>query len=333
MEAVAGDGGCSRVTESPTFRLELDGRWSGGGSAVANNLRLAARLHPSVLGFDEGSSLSLIARNWADARLLGSGRYVLMPQNAWPWHGAAAGTRAVARRVALRTVSELSMRRALGVVRIGTAIPPRGRVLGKPLSSVLDEGFETALIRSEAEASPVSDRRTLVSIGSLTTYRGLETLAAAYRLYRQHGGELGLTIAGPGTWPDWVGDQPGLTVVSRELSRSEVLAAFRTAAAVIFPSTVEASPIGVMEAAEVARTLVVSDIPGHREACADAIWFPTHNPQNLAAAMMKIDSTGVEAGRTNPRHPYALAARHQRRLEWCQSLVERLALIPNRSST
>lgn len=290
---------------------------------MAGNLRFAAKAFPDVLGYDQRSPWTLVPRNWADLSLLRSQRCVLMPQNAWPWAGEGAGARPLARRSALRVASEVSMRSASGVIRIGETIPSIGNVLGSPLPSVLDEGFDAAWERSVETGCEGIDSGGLVSIGSFTTYRGLDSMVDAYRQYRRSGGRLGLTIAGPGSSVIRPSPSPGLVVRRGALPRPRVLKSLREARAVVFPSTVEASPVGVMEADAVARVVLASDIPGHREASARARFFSVGDATELARLFTSVDHEPTPEGPV-VGGPGLGRARADDRRRWSEGLAERL---------
>jgi glycosyltransferase involved in cell wall biosynthesis len=312
------------MPDVPPIRIVTLDRSSGGGAAVACNLALAAHRFPRVLGFDEASPWTLIPRNWANPKLLRSGRYVLMPQNAWPWSGEVSGFRPRRRRLGLRLASEVSMRRAAGIIRIGGAIPSIGRPLGDPLLHVLDEGFEVALETAWQGPSQLIRHGGFVCIGSITTYRGLDTLVQAYGLYKRGHGALPLTIAGPGPYWPRVDLPPGLTLRPGPLSRSEVLAAFRDAAAAVFPSTVETSSMSVMEAEEVGKAVIVSDIQGHRDVASCASFFQLGDAETIASLLHSAEAKLPDRVLKEPQGFASREARAHDRSMWCQHLVDRL---------
>jgi glycosyltransferase involved in cell wall biosynthesis len=293
---------------------------------------VAAGLHPELLGFgDRSSPWVLEPRNWARPAALRGRRCILMPQNAWPWAGDVAGLRPRARRCGLRLASEASLRLAAGVVRIGSSIPRVRATLGEVLPNVLDEGFEVELARSYEPASDPGFTTEMVSVGSMTTYRGIERLLAGMALYRQGGGGRSLTIAGPGTPPERARPPGGVAITPGRLERAQVIAAFRQAPIVIFPSTVEvSSPISVLEALEVASCVVLSDIPGHRDlppghAPGRLHYYDPEQPSSLARLLLALDGEVPEASAApRPRAEEAAAARARARQAWCEGLVGRL---------
>lgn len=306
------------TSDPPLFRIEVPQRQSGGGWAVTANLSLASKLHPDILGSDSRSRACLVPRNWVRVPNLRSRQYVLMPQNAWPWEGSVGGVRSLCRRLALRAASEISMNRALGVIRMGTTIPPNGRVLGDVLGNVLDEDFENVLDLASQRPSCLVDDRTFVSIGSLSAYRGLSILLSGYAEYRRRGGSFRLVIAGPSRPNFALPDTEGVTVVRSCLKRHEVLAAFHAAAAAVFPSTVEASPIGVLEANVVAQNLVLTGIPGHLDAAERGLWFDRNSWLGLADALCEVESNGRE--QKEPFDHSSPDEREANRIRWAESL-------------
>lgn len=304
------------------FGAMIDGAWSGGGRALISNLLLASEMYPEVLSCSSRETTVVVARNWAPPRRLASGEFVLMPQNAWPWSGEWRGVAAGSRRGALRAASEVSMHRARGVIRIGSAVPSIGRQLGAPLGNVLDKGFESALAQSRGHARLVSGPH-FVSIGSLTTYRGVRTLLAGYAEYKRQGGSYGLAIAGPKGRSVQLTEFDGVQWLPVALERPAVLGALRHAAGAVFPSTVEASPVTVLEADACSAEVIVSDIPGHRETCGRARVFASGQAEELAARLVEVeDRHGT--GAPEPCDPALVQRRVRMRQDWAAGLIARL---------
>ncbi len=314
---------------TPIYRLHDLGRTSGGGHAVASNLGLAARLHPNVIGSHPESKLTLVPRNWASGKLLRSRRFVLMPQNAWPWSGDVSGVEQRARRSGLRIASEVSLRRAVGVVRLGESIPAVGRVAGPVLGNPLDEGFDVALDKSMGLPGLTHDEPSLVCIGSLTPYRGLSTLFKAYRDYRLAGGSLPLVVAGPGALPRAVSRSvpPGVRVVAQPIPREIVLATLRDAAAAVFPSTVETAPLTLAEANAVSRLVLTSDIPGHSQSLVCGSKFDVGGSSSLAQHLLVAERTWQTIMPPSPASTDQVSRRADARLLWADSLVTQLLRI------
>lgn len=249
----------------------------------------------------------------------GSFRTILMPQNAWPWSGHAGHVTNYPRYFALRMLSELSMRRASGVLRIGSSIPPHGRVLNDdPLPNVLDREFENALQESR-RVGRQDWRETFVLAGSLAPYRNariaLEALSHLEGSVRVH-----LTDDPSRNVPP---APRNVNVSVAHLSRPSLLYAMREAPAVIFPSLVEASPVALLEAQAVGARIVVSSIPGHCDVvCSESsvTWFPATDVGTLTRALKTAKESTV--GRTLLSTP---EGRTEARHDWLHRLMDGIA--------
>ena len=168
-------------------------------------------------------------------------------------------------------------------------------------------GFEDALVRSrDLEITPAVGR--LVSIGSGHSYRNVCNLLKGFRTYRAAGGRLDLWVAGP---PGSARGQrateraaagiSGVTVTWRSLSRAECLAALGSAAAVILPSRVEASPLAALEAVVANENVVLSDIIGHREILGEfgkvspSAFFDPTSSDDIAKSLGRAESSLVSS--------------------------------------
>ena len=299
-------------------------RTSGGGEVVLRNLRLLRRSHAELFAGEERSkSQWLIPRNWVDSAVLLRGNYVLMPQNAWPWTGQSRGLRSGFSRGLLRIASECSIGRAEGLVRIGTAIPDRGRVLGPVIPNVLDEEFEDILDSFDPQLLPENVSNTFLAVGSWTPYRNYETLLDGYALYRAAGGAWDLLIGIPGTTGFDTSRLPGVKILNK-VSRVDVIEAYLRSGAAIFPSSVEASPVSVLEASEVGIPMIVSDISGHRDLPIRALKFPATNSKFLSELMLRKE---FESQKPVQRFEYCklrACDRRKAREAWISGLAEQL---------
>jgi glycosyltransferase involved in cell wall biosynthesis len=210
---------------------------------------------------------------------------------------------------------------------MGDLIPARGAVLGAVLPNVLDEAFEAALAASNDAPSLVGDEPCFVSIGSFTTYRGIQHLVAGYAHYRALGGRIPLVIAGPGRAPRIRDDRAldGITVLERSLSRDAVLATFVRATAAIFPSTVETSgSITLLEATATCRRVLASDIPGHVAVPGATRCFANGDPTELGTLLIDAEHTWPNDAPMTPFDRTAIARRAAARHTWCDDLANRL---------
>ena len=219
------------------------------------------------------------------------------------------------------------MLRALGVIRMGDLIPAHGAILGDILPNVLDEQFESALHTATGAPSLVGDGPGFVSIGSLTTYRGIGHLITGYAHYRAMGGTVPLVIAGPGRAPRPRDPRlmDGITLIERSVPRASVLATFLRATAAVFPSSVETTAsITMLEAAATCRTLLASDIPGHRAAPGRTRFYQCDDPLDLAQQLADIERTSLQLPPMKADDPESSEQRSAARRSWCDDLANRL---------
>lgn len=324
--------------------VAIDGRWSGGGSVMVRNLHMAAALYPDVFTFDPHEpSIPLVPRNVPAGGLLRSRPYLLAPQNALPWASVTGTAGDVWLAARLRVASDVALRVAKGVLRISAAIPRRlaAGPVSAVLHNVLDEGFEhawTAGAVPAAEPLMPDAGGSLLTVGSLQSYRNLPRLIAAHQVYRREGGRLPLLIAGPPGPPGALRrikaaafDREGVTLVARPLPRPAVIRAMRQADAVILPSLVEASPLTLLEAVAVNSRVAASDLAANRDilaavdTAADECFFEPRSTASLAAAMHRLEGgTGMLALHRRLACPDLRA--HQRR-RWAEEAAEQLTWI------
>lgn len=252
--------------------LDSGGRWSGGGLAVLQNLRMLDG-SGGVLLVDSAASADwlLVPRNYAH-RSPRSGRLLLMPQNAWPWSRPRGGPRELATQLALRVASEWGYHQAHAILRIGSAIPVgHSPVKTSPvIPNVLDRGFES--IATDLSEDAAGEDGVFLAVGSFTSYRNFDAMLDGYAAYLERGGSRPLDIIGRATFPSVyrrvlarISSLSPAPRITTNASRRTVVHAMRRCYAVALPSLVEASPIAALEAAAVNRRLMLSDIPGHRD--------------------------------------------------------------------
>ena len=310
-----------------TFTLIEDGTWSGGGSSLLRNVSYAVERHSEFFG-DGG--MPIIFRNVVSLAML-KHPFVYIPQNAWAWHGPARYSE-ISRRSMLRAGSELAMKRCAGYIRIGPMIPRGPRATQRMLSNVLDSAFDDALAELDPNAESSNQ---ILAPGSLTSYRNLGALLDAFALYRADGGTCELAIVGP------TGDQRVLagieehaarvghvTIETPGIGRSELIRRMAQAPAVVFPSTVEASPVTVREALALGHAPICWDSPGYRHILeANA----AESSQLVASPRQLADSIHLSQESTNA--PQALEAPERRAAErdrWADEFVECLVAATER---
>lgn len=293
---------------------------------MLRNFEYAAARNPDLSM--EAGRVSVIGRNFAGRSI--DGPFVLVPQNAWPWCGPRLGLREHGKLALLRRLSERSMRRAVGVIRVGPSIPAIGNVHPRLLPNPLDLGFEeawTAAPRASVEGEPY-----FISVGSMNSYRGLETLVGAFRRYRLDSGRVGLRIVGSGNrrYSERIRrlakEVPALTFEERSLERADVLALMRDSRMAILPSHVEASPLSLLEALAVSPHVAASDIPGHRAIVPDGTDHPSYfePTSELGLATLMHESEAARGGRTRPSVLASRPFRSKERERWSDALAEAL---------
>jgi len=284
-----------------TYYFDRRGQWSGGGQALLNNAAHAEKRHPILQGGN--NAIPIIPRNVPVKGARAARDFVLMPQNALAWSPRFRGFREFAFLAGLRISTEYYTRRANGIVRISGSVPALERPSVSPvIHNVLDTTFEEAVAKSiRLDVDDASGK--IVCIGSGHSYKNLVNLIRGYEIYRESGGNLQLWIAGPPGSPRTRSDVEraasrvaGVTLTWRRVSREVCLAAFRSAAGVVFPSLVEASPVTVLEAAALNTNLIASDIIGHRGILGEygnvpgrAFFDPTSD-EAIAVALSNISS-------------------------------------------
>lgn len=304
-------------------RIDSEGAWSGGGSVVIANAREAAQKHPRVFSSDAGAA-PLYFRNSVPLRLLATGRFFYMPQNAWPWAGLATTLGERTRRAMLRVLSDLALHRTRGALRTGPSVPASGRTHPAVLMNPLDAAYEQAL--ADAPARPTVTVQGFFCVGSCWGYRNLPTLLAGYEQYRQLGGwrPLVLATAGPRAKAMRRRAGDGVVFVDGKLTRPDLIATMRASQAVVFPSSVEASPITLLEAAAAGCRIAMSDIPGHTAAmqsvaASGVLTWPAFDAQQLAQQLVALDADDqpVVTSRLDTAE-----GRGELRDQWCTRFAE-----------
>ncbi len=315
-------------------RVVSQGRWSGGGRAVLENLKFACQLFPSKLTFSPGAGLPLVPRNVVPWPLIHTGRYVVMPQNSWAWHGPWGTPAEAFRRAKLKIASDLALSRAAGVIRISATIPGRNCVRLPLLTNVLDPGFEDALFEAHCldDDSALPLRHAILCVGEIASYRNLERLIDGYGRYREGGGGHSLLIVGGTQFQSYASrlrrrasQVEGTRVWTEALSRTRILTMLQRAAGVIFPSLVEASPITVLEAVCLSDRVVASDIPAHHEIAStmlpDSHFFDPFSTTAISHACEMLEEGPVLGRDLDMR---SASYRAKLRYQWANRLVASL---------
>jgi len=304
------------------YWLDDSGRWSGGGTAVLNNIRAAAELYPDVFSRGESpEATALIPRNFpTDVKRL-TRPFVWMPQNALPWAPHIPGDARL--QLKLRLASELVSLRTQSMVRIGGSIPPlRSGATSPILPNVLDDAFETCLSAAEPNPAPSG---AFLAVGAARSYRNLVPLVRGYQRYRASGGASRLLIQTSGGCPDEEAQLKELAAATdgfelrlQPADRVEVLNLMKASLAILLPSSVEASPLTMLEAHAIGTPVACSDITGHRElADGSEILFHPESLEDLAQTMHRLD----DAGRP-PSHPLQdPGKRSEERARWASGLA------------
>lgn len=310
----------------PPFFIDTSGRWSSGGSVVLNNLMLAADTSDGLLATAfRPDAIPLIPRNAPTSWVKMGRRFVWMPQNALPWGPPAPAERVLQRK--LRVVSEIARLRATAMVRISSALPPLMRGSTSPvLHNVLDEAFEGILEHLIPE-----DTGAFITAGSAHSYRNLSVLARGYALYRTTGGQtpmvIQLSIGSPSEKALVVSlgaEIDGLEVRETDASRQTVANLMAGARGVILSSSVEASPVTLLEAQAIGVRVTCSDILAHREMTqTECAFFDPTDPRSISVALHLLDDgpTTLQNELSDP------AFRHLQRMRWTQALINFLAAI------
>ncbi|MGG5260601.1 glycosyltransferase [Phycicoccus avicenniae] len=302
------------------FHVDAAGQWSGGGGAVIANLAFAAASDDVLTTTPGPATVPLVPRNVPSSRSALLHPFVWMPQNALPWGPPSLEERSLQRT--LRLASTLVAARARALVRISGAIPPlpRRRPTSEVLHNVLDTGFEEVLPEAAAPGNH------FVSIGSAHGYRHLVPLARGYAEYRRRGGRTGLTIvtsagspAVDGSLADLAATVEGLTHHGGGVDRPGALRAMARSRGVLLPSSVEASPMTLLEARALGRPVACSRIRAHDELLDGEPMprFDSSDPRSVAGALEALDEY-------DGRAPHALedaATRDARRAEWAARLT------------
>ena len=312
-----------------SYYFERTGNWSGGGLAFLNNAQFAAKRH-SFLNGSSKLSVPIIARNTVSPKMWGS-KYVLVPQNAWPYSKFQLGDD-FRRWAALKGLGYISTNRAQSVIRISGALPP-SETASEPIHNVLDSSFEEAY----TALNPINKAQNYILVlGSWTKFRNLSFVAQAFKSYIERGGQSHLRIVGSGSHKQvrdterLFFDIPNVHLDVNWYSKSDCLNLMTKAKVVVFPSRVEASPFSLLEALAVNQNVLASDILGHRELIqkhqghSESMLFPLSDPSELTSKFFQINSL--------PKGPITSLLRdydyrQDQREQWADDIASWLSMI------
>lgn len=282
------------------INVRTDGAWSGGGRAVVELFHHAHQRHPELLRLDGGQGVPMYLRNALPPKAL-AGPYILLPQNAWPWTSWRGSGMVALRWAALRITSWVAMRRAIGVVRLSSAIPKPNDAPSRLVPNVLDPGYERALAFDGSLPEWIrSAEGSFLSVGSISPYRNFPRLLEAHALYREHGGRRPLVIVGAPMSRELgrqlfalTTNRPAVSVVADPQSRHHILAAMRGCQSVVLPSLVEASPLTLLEGLASGVPVAASMIPGHLETAGvharHVVWMDPQDANTMMQALLAVD--------------------------------------------
>lgn len=317
-----------------TLILPENQLWSGGGSVLNRNLVGLSNTRPSVLSVAEQyrGGIQLVTANRSPR---GRNEIVWMPQNAWPWHYPRARPDELHRIVGLRVASRASAYRAIAMIRIGPMIPASAIMPSSKehtvVHNVLDEAFED-LFRNVLENSIQSSKseRYFCMVGTIWSYRNVELLLRGYIEYRARGGSIGLRVLGPISSASYskklaaLADAAEAKLFPTRLERVEAITQMVGAAAVVFPSSVEASPVSVLEADSLGVHSILSRIPAHEDivvkrSVRSCSYFSSAS--ELASCFERAERSDLSV------RPRTAGERSATRAEWEEDVTQRLEAI------
>lgn len=315
--------------------VDESGRWSGGGAAMIRNFVTARQSYPDLFTTDpRGAKLTLIPRNVPHKNILRARPYLIAPQNVWPWYGPLGGAEEAWLVTRLRIASEIAIRRASGVLRISSVMPDLGpKCFTSPvLNHVLDEDFDIAAKKSTRQRNMEG---CILTVGSIHSYRNLDRLVRAYRIYRRNGGKFALVVVGsPGSSSAYRSlikcctGQEDISIYTGGMARDDVIAAMKQASGVVLPSLIEVSSFTLLEATALNGGVVASDIRGHNEVLRQvghvpgSALFDPRSDEAIACALHKLDDGFVLPHHEKLADPGVRAAMRD---EWVNQLTSWLS--------
>ena len=190
-------------------------------------------------------------------------------------------------------IARAALRRADGVRTISDYTSGLVRPLGREPASVFPAYVDLAAFLARPPA-PLPDAGTVLFVGVLERYKGVDVLAAAWRKVARRVPHAQLLVVGDGPEAPIVerlcADLPGVVRWQRRLSQDDVVSALDDSALLVLPSRSEGLPRIVIEAFCRGRAVIgtaAGGIPDIVEDRASGLVVPPENPDALAHALIQ----------------------------------------------
>jgi glycosyltransferase involved in cell wall biosynthesis len=166
----------------------------------------------------------------------------------------------------------------------------------------------------EAVNRALGTDRKFIFVGRYSAVKGIATLAAGYRIYRERlGGKYRLACFGSGKEEAKLRDIEGLEV-NGYIDHDSLVEHCRNAVAFVLPSVYDPSPLVVHEMSLQGLPMVLSDNVGNRHMFLiggfNGFIFRTDDPEDLARALAKIDQLSDEELANFGRNSLRLSVQH-----------------------
>lgn len=190
--------------------------------------------------------------------------------------------RLLARHSSIATVSAFSQERL--AVRLG--IPQKTIAI---ISNAAEHVATLAPDMRIIERLGLTDKPFLLTVGSFAPNKNLMTAIRAFSVIAEDAGKLVLVGAAGKSFADHgFGAVPAGVVTPGRISDEELVALYRHARALVFPSRYEGFGIPPLEALQLGCPVIASDIAPTREVCGDlAAYFPPDDVDRLTQLMKK----------------------------------------------
>lgn len=183
-------------------------------------------------------------------------------------------------------------------------------------------GIDVRAIRSVPEAD--GGRSGFVYVGRLSPEKRIDVLARAYRIYRERGGRWGLDVYGIGREAFRLEDVPGV-VLKGFVQPDRIRAAYRSAGALVLPSSWDPWPLVVAESCAAGLPVICTDHCWN--ACelirGNGVVVPVGDARTMAAEMLRMENDGSLRARDGGRlvEPYSCEAWSERVCGICREVV------------
>jgi glycosyltransferase involved in cell wall biosynthesis len=216
-------------------------------------------------------------------------------------------------RLAWRVKETYALRTAAGVFTVSEAsrrsladrfglTPARVRVVPEAPDPVFEPRAPQAVAATRREVGLAAGETYLVYAGGVSPHKNVETLIHAYAELRAGRDDAPrLVVIGELTTDTYLSSAASVRALISELSLGEAVllpgyvsdetlaALYSGAAAVVIPSLAEGFGLPAVEGAACAATMVLSDIPAHRETMDGAAYFfPPRDADALAATLASL---------------------------------------------